>query len=840
MSNKFTQRANTAITLAHEAAAGLGHGYVGTEHLLLGLIREATGVAANELERVGATDSALTEKAVEIVGRGEPGEQPLQGLTPRAKRVVDLAGEEAARLGHNFIGTEHLLLGVLHEGDSIAAHMLSAIGVEARKLYNDVVRSISAGAHAGKGIETGGKKGGGSTSFRTLSQFSKNLTDAAREGKLDPVVGREEVITRVMQILSRRTKNNPVLIGEPGVGKTAVAEGLAQLIADGEAPESLADKQILSLDLSGMVAGTKYRGEFEERLKAAMDEVKTSGDVILFIDEMHTLVGAGAAEGAIDAANILKPALSRGEMQVIGATTVEEYRKYVEKDKALERRFEPVTVGEPTPEEALEILKGLRDKYEAHHKLKLSDEALKAAVSLSVRYIADRFLPDKAIDLIDEAASRLRMNAQTTPPDLRGLEEKLQAVQAEKEAAVAGQRFEEAAGLRDEEKILETELEEKKGNWRKEAASDSGEVAEEDIAAIVSAWTGIPVTRLTEDEGGRLLKMENILHQRVVGQDEAVSAVARAVRRGRVGLKDPKRPGGSLIFLGPTGVGKTELCKALAEAIFGDENTMIRVDMSEFMEKHAVSKLIGSPPGYIGYDEAGGLTEKVRRKPYSVVLFDEIEKAHPDVFNLLLQILEDGILTDSHGRKVSFKETIVVMTSNVGAHSITEQTKTLGFSQGDGSPTDKSIKGDVMKELKKTFRPEFLNRVDETIVFKKLTPEQIRQIAEKMLAPLAARLLERDITLEVTPGALDLLSERGFDPVMGARPLRRAIQSEVEDKLAEKMLSGEISGKAIVDVKDGNIFIGNSDGVKGVDTFIGSSDGVKGVDTFIGSSGGEE
>ncbi|MDR0325757.1 MAG: ATP-dependent Clp protease ATP-binding subunit [Oscillospiraceae bacterium] len=805
MTNKFTQRANAAIQLAHEAAAELGHGYVGTEHILLGLAREGSGVASHELEKAGASGDMLTKKAIEIVGRGEPGERPLQGLTPRAKRVVDLAGEEAARLGHTFIGTEHLLLGVLHEGDSIASHMLTALGVDVRKLYNEVVRAVSTGAQMGKTAETGKRRGG--AELRVLSQFSKSLTDAAREGKLDPVIGREEEITRVIQILSRRTKNNPVLIGEPGVGKTAVAEGLAQRVADGDTPENLLDKQIVSLDLSAMVAGTKYRGEFEERLKSAMEEVKTSGNVILFIDEMHTLVGAGAAEGAIDAANILKPALSRGEIQVIGATTMEEYRKYVEKDKALERRFEPVTVGEPSEEETLEILKGLRDKYEAHHKVKLNDQALQAAVTLSVRYIADRFLPDKAIDLIDEAASRLRMNARTVPPDLRGMEERLAAIRTEKDAAVTGQRFEDAARLRDEEKTLSEELEEKKREWRTHAAGGGGEVMEDDVAAIVSGWTGIPVTRLTEDESGRLLKMEEILHERVVGQDEAVGAVARAVRRGRVGLKDPKRPGGSFIFLGPTGVGKTELCKALAEALFGDENAMIRTDMSEFMEKHAVSKLIGSPPGYVGYDEAGGLTEKVRRKPYSVVLFDEIEKAHPDIFNLLLQILEDGVLTDSHGRRISFRDSIVVMTSNVGAKNITERSKTPGFSQSDRSPTDESIKSDVLKELKNTFRPEFLNRVDEVIVFSKLTREQIREIAEKMLAPLIRRVEERGIRLTVQPQALDLLAGRGFDPVMGARPLRRAIQTEVEDVLAEKILSGEIKENADVGVEDGRIVI---------------------------------
>jgi ATP-dependent Clp protease ATP-binding subunit ClpC len=804
LNNRFTQRANAVIKLAHEAAAELGHGYVGTEHMLLGLIREAGGVAAAELEKAGAGNEALTQKCVEIVGRGEPGEQPLQGLTPRAKRVIDLAGEEAARLAHNFIGTEHLLMGVLHEGDSIASHMLTALGIDVRRLYNDVIRSVSALPNTGKIADPAARN---APEFRILSQFSNNLTDAARAGKLDPVIGRDEVITRIIQILSRRTKNNPVLIGEPGVGKTAVAEGLAQRISDGDVPESLLQKQIVSLDISAMVAGTKYRGEFEERLKSALGEVRGSGNVILFIDEMHTIVGAGAAEGAIDAANILKPSLSRGEIQVIGATTLEEYRKYVEKDKALERRFEPVTVGEPTAEEALVILNGLRDKYEAHHKVKLSDEALKAAVTLSVRYIADRFLPDKAIDLIDEAASRLRMNAQTAPRDLRGLEEKLSSIRTEKDAAITGQRFEEAARLRDEEKAFIEELEEKKRLWRSSAGSENGVVGEDDVAAIVSSWTGIPVTRLNEDEGGRLLRMEEILHGRVVGQDEAVSAVARAVRRGRVGLKDPKRPGGSFIFSGPTGVGKTELCKALAEALFGDENAMARVDMSEFMEKHSVSKLIGSPPGYIGYDEAGGLTEKIRRKPYSVVLFDEIEKAHPDVFNLLLQILEDGVLTDSHGRRVSFKDAIVVMTSNVGAKSITEQNKTLGFTQGDRTPTDESIKADVQKELKNTFRPEFLNRVDEIIVFKKLSKDQIREIAEKMLKPLIARVGEQGVSLTVKPEALDLLAERGFDPVMGARPLRRAIQSEVEDLLAEKLLSGELAENAGLGVENGRIVI---------------------------------
>ncbi len=796
MNNRFTQKANAVLRLAHEAAAELGHGYVGTEHILLGLRRETEGVASNALDGAGIRNDTLTEKAVEIVGRGEQGQKPLQGLTPRAKRVVDIAGSEAARLGHHFIGTEHLLMGVLHESDSIASRILISLGVDVRKLYNDLLQTV--GAPQGK--DNAPQRRG---DLRVASQFSKNLTDAAREGRLDPVIGREKEISRVIQILSRRTKNNPVLIGEPGVGKTAVAEGLAQRITAGDTPEHLRGCRLLSLDLSAMVAGTKYRGEFEERLKAAMEEVKNAGNVILFIDELHTLVGAGAAEGAIDAANILKPSLARGEIQIIGATTMEEYRKYVEKDKALERRFEPVTVGEPTPEETVGILHGLRDKYEAHHKVKLSDAALQAAVTLSVRYIADRFLPDKAIDLIDEAASRLRMNAQTAPPNLRQMEERLSALQTEKDAAVTSQRFEEAARLRDEERTLSEELDAQRGEWKKKSG---GEVTEEDVAAIVSLWTGIPVTRLTEDESDRLLRMEEILHQRVVGQEEAVGAVARAIRRGRVGLKDPKRPAGSFIFLGPTGVGKTELCKALAEVLFGEENAMIRVDMSEFMEKHTVSKLIGSPPGYVGYDEAGGLTEKVRRKPYSVVLFDEIEKAHPDVFNLLLQILEDGVLTDSHGRRVSFRDAIVVMTSNLGARNITEPGKTMGFTHAERVLTDEAIREAVTKELKQAFRPEFINRVDEIIVFQKLTKEQIRSIAEKMLAPLIERVGGLGITLTVQPEVLDWLSEKGYDPVMGARPLRRAIQAEIEDKLAEKMLTKQLDNVQLT-MQDGHLVI---------------------------------
>ncbi|MCL2081815.1 MAG: ATP-dependent Clp protease ATP-binding subunit [Oscillospiraceae bacterium] len=808
MNNKFTQKAQEVLQLAHQAAADMGHGYVGSEHLLLGFLRENEGVAAHALTQAGVEEKTLEREIIQAVGTGETQEQPLQGLTPRTKRIIEIASHEASRMGHNYIGTEHLLMGILHEPDSIASRLLVTLGVDVRKLYNDIVRTvggpetISAGGSAQHPFIKEKKK-----DTRILSQFSRDLTVAAADGRLDPVIGREDEITRIIQILSRRTKNNPCLIGEPGVGKTAVAEGLAQRIHQGDVPENLRDKRLVSLDLSGLVAGTKYRGEFEERLKSAMEEIKAAQNIIIFIDEIHTLVGAGAAEGAIDAANILKPALARGEMQVIGATTHEEYRKYIEKDKALERRFQPVTVGESSPEETVLIIKGLRDRYEAHHKVSISDNAIEAAVSLSRRYIADRFLPDKAIDLIDEAASRLRMNTLTAPPDLRSLEENLESIRAEKDAVVTAQKFEEAAKLRDREKELEKELEERQQEWKQTQGSHGGQVTEQEVASVVAGWTGIPATKLTEDESARLMEMENILHKRVVGQNEAVNAAARSIRRGRVGLKDPNRPAGSFIFLGPTGVGKTELCKALAQALFDDENNMIRLDMSEFMEKHTVSKLIGSPPGYVGYDEAGGLTEKIRRKPYSVVLFDEIEKAHPDVFNLLLQILEDGILTDSHGRKVSFKNTIIIMTSNLGARNITEPGKLMGFMEDSSSGSDEAIRNSVMQELKKTFRPEFLNRVDEVIVFHKLRKDQIRQIAEKMLEVLKERLAGLGVDMSITAEALDLVAELGFDPVLGARPLRRAIQTEIEDVLAEKMLRGEIKGNVKISTEAGKLVI---------------------------------
>ena len=801
--NRFTQGAQNAIRMAHESAAELGHGYVGTEHLLLGLVRESEGVAAHALAGAKIELENLKKRVIEAVGRGEPGQEPLQGLTPRTKRVVEIAAAEAGRMGHGYIGTEHLLLGILHDGDSIAARLLVSMGADIRKLYGEIVKTVGSapGTDSPQGAERGGET-------RTLAQFSRDMTQMAAEGKFDPVIGRAGEISRIIQILSRRTKNNPVLIGEPGVGKTAVAEGLAQKIADGDVPENLRDKRLVSLDLSGMVAGTKYRGEFEERLKTAMEEIRKAGNVILFIDELHTIVGAGAAEGAIDAANIVKPALSRGDLQVIGATTLEEYRKHIEKDAALERRFQSVTVGEPTAAETVEILKGLRDKYEAHHRVTITDQAVEAAVTLAVRYISDRFLPDKAIDLIDEAASRLRVTSLTAPPDLRAFEEQLEATRKEKDAAVAVQKFEDAARLRDVERNLEARIAEQKEDWKKSLGGNQGQtVGPDEVAAVVAGWTGVPVTRLTEDESVRLLKMEEILHGRVVGQEEAVGAVARAIRRGRTGLKDPRRPGGSFIFLGPTGVGKTELCRAMAEVIFGDESAMIRVDMSEFMEKHSISKLIGSPPGYVGYDEGGGLTEKIRRKPYSVVLFDEIEKAHPDVFNLLLQILEDGILTDSGGRRVDFKNTIIVMTSNLGARDITEPARPLGFVAASDSRTRESIRDAVMKELKKAFRPEFLNRVDEIIIFRQLTSEQIREIAGKMLAPLIARVAGLGLTLTVDDGALELLAARGFDPSMGARPLRRAIQFEVEDLLAEKMLSGEVTDRAEIRAEYGQIII---------------------------------
>ncbi len=812
--NKFTPRAEEVLRLSQEAAEEMGHGYVGSEHLLLGLIREEEGIAHRVLSEYGVTDEMVCDVLQRSVGKGLSGAAPSQGLTPRAKSVVELAVSEAARMGSSYIGTEHLLMGILREGGNMALRILRTMGVDPKKMYSSIVKKLNDTPHTvTSGVSAANRES--DKKNKTLAEFTRDLTEAARTGKLDPVIGRDKEIQRVIQILSRRTKNNPVLIGEPGVGKTAIAEGLAERIVSGDVPEELLDKKLLSLDLSGMVAGTKYRGEFEERIKNTLAEVKKAGNVILFIDELHTIVGAGSAEGAVDAANIIKPALGRGEIRVIGATTLNEYRKYIEKDAALERRFQPVTVGEPTPEATLEILKGLRDKYEAHHKLTITDEALEAAVQLSKRYIGDRFLPDKAIDLMDEAASQVRMTAEASSPDLKALEEKIAALHREKSEAVTAQDFEKAAQLRDIEKDYQEQVEIERDNWRKQMAQNRGSVTADDVAKVVAGWTGIPVTRLTEDESMRLLKLEEKLHQRVVGQDEAVNAVAKAIRRSRVGLKDPKRPIGSFLFLGPTGVGKTELCKTLAEAMFGDENAMVRIDMSEYMEKHTVSRLVGSPPGYVGHEEGGQLTEKVRRKPYSVVLFDEIEKAHEDVWNILLQILEDGIVTDSQGRKVDFKNTIIVMTSNVGAKNITADAARLGFDGGDKDEKESEeahfgrIRDAVMADLKRTFRPEFLNRIDEIIVFRQLTEDNIRQIARRMLDVTGARMAQQGITLEADDDAVAELARDGFDPQYGARPLRRAIQSMVEDAVAEKMLEGELKSgdTAHVRLKNGKVVI---------------------------------
>ena len=811
--NKFTPRAEESLRLAQEAAQDMGHDYVGCEHLLLGLLREEEGIAHRVLTEYGLTDEMISGILRHNVGQGTSGDAPSQGLTPRAKSVIELAVGESHRMGAGYIGTEHLLMGLLREGSNMAVRILRTVGVDPRKMYASVQQKLSESSPhtVTSGTSTPNKEN--KKTGKTLEEFTRDLTEAARQGKLDPVIGRDKEIQRVVQILSRRTKNNPVLIGEPGVGKTAIAEGLAQRIASADVPEELLNKKLLSLDLSGMVAGTKYRGEFEERIKNALDEVKKDGNVILFIDELHTIVGAGSAEGAVDAANIIKPALGRGEIRVVGATTLNEYRKYIEKDAALERRFQPVTVGEPSAEDTVAILKGLRDKYEAHHKLTITDEALEAAVSLSRRYINDRFLPDKAIDLMDEAASQVRMKAESASPDLKSLEEKIAALHREKAEAITAQDYEKAAQLRDIEKNYTDQVEIERDNWRRKLSQNRGTVTADDIANVVAGWTGIPVNRLTEDESLRLLRLEETLHQRVVGQDEAVTAVARAIRRGRVGLKDPKRPIGSFLFLGPTGVGKTELCKALAEAMFGDENAMIRIDMSEYMERHTVSRLVGSPPGYVGHEEGGQLTEKVRRKPYSVVLFDEIEKAHEDVWNILLQILEDGIVTDSQGRRVDFKNTIIVMTSNVGARNITSADKPLGFDGRESDADEKArfarIKQAVMEELRRTFKPEFLNRIDETIVFRQLTEEDIRHIAQRMLQITGGRMAQQGITLLADDDAVTALAKDGFDPQYGARPLRRAIQNEVEDAVAELMLEGTLQSgdTARICLRDGKVTI---------------------------------
>ena len=805
----FTEKANKALNLAIESAEEMRHNYVGTEHILYGLVKEGSGVAATALNECGVTEDALREKLESINGTMSLVELTPDDFTPRTKRVLRAAVIISSKTGYTYVGTEHLLLAILSESDSYAVAFLEELGVSVERLAQAVSKGMQGGADDGfGGFENESAPNGSQKGGSALDKFGRDLTQAAKNGEIDPVIGREKEIQRVIQILSRRTKNNPVLIGEPGVGKTAVAEGLALEIAKGNVPEILKDKRVVSLDLTGMVAGAKYRGDFEERIKAAIDEVKKSKNTILFIDELHTIVGAGAAEGSADAANILKPSLARGDFQVIGATTLNEYRKYIEKDAALERRFQPVKVGEPTPEQAVQILKGLRDSYEAHHKVKITDEAINAAVTLSSRYIADRYLPDKAIDLIDEGASKVRLASLTSPDNVKELEDEIADYEKEKASAINEQDFERAARLRDEQKELQTKLDDAKKKWQEQQKGNSGEVTAEDIAKIVSEWTGIPVVQLTKEESERLLNMENVLHERVIGQSEAVTAIAKAIRRGRVGLKDPKRPVGSFIFLGPTGVGKTELCKALAEAMFGDENAMLRLDMSEYMEKHTVSKLIGSPPGYVGFEEGGQLTEKVRRKPYSVVLFDEIEKAHPDVFNMLLQILEDGRLTDSQGRTVDFKNTIIIMTSNVGARLITEKQSSLGFNSENENAEEsekKDIKELVTGELRKVFRPEFLNRVDDIIVFNKLNKDEIKQIAVKMLKTLENRLDKMNIKISFTDNAVSEIADKCFDENYGARPLRRAIQNEIEDPLSEQMLEGKVKDGAVVtcDFSDG-------------------------------------
>ena len=797
--NSFTTKANEVLNLAIKSAQAYGHNYIGTEHILIGLLSTDSTIPA--LTNNNITYEGVDRLIREEIGVGNPTSLTPDDFTPRAKRIIEISFQIARTMRNSYVSVEHLLAALLKEDDSYAVKFINELGTDSQRVFDDLISDLSSNSYDSNPQSSSKKKGKSKTP--TLDEFGKNLTELAKQGKIDPVIGREKEIERVIQILSRRNKNNPCLIGEPGVGKTAIAEGLALKIVNGEVPEMLANKTIYSLDLTSMVAGTKYRGDFEERIKKAMDEVKDNKDVILFIDEIHNIMGAGAAEGAVDAANILKPSLARGEIQVIGATTISEYRKNIEKDAALERRFQPVTVGEPTEEETVEILKGLRDKYEAHHKVKITDDAINSAVKLSSRYINDRFLPDKAIDLIDEAASVVRLNAYTLPQNLKDMEEEIKRLNAEKQDAVNNQKFEEAAKIRDKANELKKLLDDERSKWRNSSNHDVKAVSSEEIAQVVSQWTGVPVNQLTKEESERLLNMEKILHERIVGQDKAVSAISKAIRRGRVGLKNPNRPIGSFIFLGPTGVGKTELCKSLAEAMFGDENAIIKLDMSEYMEKHTVSKLIGAPPGYIGFDEGGQLTEKIRRKPYSVVLFDEIEKAHPDVFNMLLQILEDGVLTDSQGRKVSFKNAIIIMTSNVGASKITDEKLALGFVQEDGKKL--SIEDLVMPDLKKTFKPEFLNRLDDIIVFNQLDQNDIEEIAKRMLKSLKKRTADLGIELDFTDNAITELAKEGFDKTYGARPLRRAIQSKIEDRLSELILDKTIGegSKCTVDFSDG-------------------------------------
>ena len=814
MTYKFTNRAEKAINIANDIANDFGHNYIGTEHLLYGLSKEGTGVASKVLENQGVTPEKIEELIEDLIGVvPKIQEETAVGFTPRTKRVIENAFREARKLGSEFIGTEHLLIGIMHEGDSIAVRIMMELNVNPQKLYNEIVKVISEDEKTD--FEKNGEKKnlGSYNSTNTLNQFGTDLTKKAMEGKLDPVIGRNDEIERVIQILSRRTKNNPCLIGEPGVGKTAVVEGLAEKIVADDVPEMLKNKRVVSIDISSIVAGAKYRGDFEERIKKSLNEVKKAGDVILFIDEIHTIVGAGSAEGAVDAANILKPLLARGEIKVIGATTLNEYRKYIEKDSALERRFSPVTLQEPSQEDTIKILQGLRDKYEAHHNIEITDEAIEEAVKLSVRYINDRFLPDKAIDLIDEASSRVKMRTYTRPDNLKDLEEKIEELEKEKDEAIRVQDFEKAASLRDKERAAKEKLEKEKQKWENKNNRVVTALTKEDIADVIASWTKIPVKKITQDENEKLKHLEEELHKRVVGQKEAVEAVAKAIRRGRVGLKDPSRPIGSFLFLGPTGVGKTELSKALSECLFGNEDSMIRIDMSEYMESHSVSKLIGSPPGYVGFDDGGQLTEKIRRKPYAVILFDEIEKAHPDVMNMLLQILEDGRLTDSQGRTVNFKNTVIIMTSNVGARAITDK-KTLGFAEINSNKEQsekeyENVKKDVLAELKRQFRPEFINRIDDIVVFHKLVKEEIDQIIDIMLKQVSKRMEEQNLKIEIDPSVKELISNKGIDTNYGARPLRRAIQSMLEDKIAESILDGiikpGISGKAIV--KDDKIEI---------------------------------
>jgi ATP-dependent Clp protease ATP-binding subunit ClpC len=802
MFGRFTERAQKVLALAQEEAIRLGHNNIGTEHVLLGLVREGEGIAAKALYGLGLGSDKIQKEVENLIGKGQDTAQTIH-YTPRAKKVIELSMDEARKLGHSYVGTEHILLGLIREGEGVAARVLNNLGVSLNKARQQVLQLLGSN-------DSGGHQGGASVSANTptLDSLARDLTAIAREGSLDPVIGRGKEIQRVIEVLSRRTKNNPVLIGEPGVGKTAIAEGLAQQIVNNEVPEILRDKRVMTLDMGTVVAGTKYRGEFEDRLKKVMDEIRQAGNIILFIDELHTLIGAGGAEGAIDASNILKPSLARGELQCIGATTLDEYRKYIEKDAALERRFQPIRVDEPTAEESVQILKGLRDRYEAHHRVSITDAAIDAAVKFSDRYISDRFLPDKAIDLIDEAGSKVRLRSYTTPPNLKELEVRLEEVRKEKDAAVQSQEFEKAASLRDTEQRLREQLEETKKSWKEKQGKENNEVTVEDIADVVASWTGIPVKKLAQTETAKLLNLEEVLHSRVIGQEEAVKAVSKAVRRARAGLKDPKRPIGSFVFLGPTGVGKTELARALAEAMFGDEDAMIRIDMSEYMEKHSTSRLVGSPPGYVGYEEGGQLTEKVRRKPYAVILLDEIEKAHPDVFNILLQVLEDGRLTDSKGRTVDFRNTVLIMTSNVGAEAL-KRNKFVGFNIQDTVQDYKDMKGKVMEELKKAFRPEFLNRIDEIIVFHALERKHLDEIVTLLSNQLVKRLKEQDISLELTEAAKAKISQEGYDPEYGARPLRRAIQKHIEDRLSEELLKGTVlNGQlVIVDVDNGEFTV---------------------------------